>query len=88
MSYYEILLESEKTGTLTYATPSELGYSSYKEFLSSVNQPLSVFEPVINMRGIDRNYILEIPDSAEIIEILILLLFKISLAFILSFIFN
>ena len=63
MSYYEILLESEKTGTLTYKTPSELGCSSYGEFLSAANNPLSVFEPARNLRGIDRNYILEIPDS-------------------------
>lgn len=63
MSYYEMLLESERTNTLTYRTPEELGKSSYAEFIGSNGEILSVFEPIRNFRGVDRNYILNFPDS-------------------------
>lgn len=47
-----------------YRTPYELGgFNTYKEYLEHGGNVLSIFEPVRNLRGIDRNYILGFKDS-------------------------
>ena len=56
-SFYEILLESEKTNTLVYKTPEQIGgVETYKEYIQNGGSACAGIEP-------DRNYILEFKDS-------------------------